>query len=76
MKSGSRESGGLSEAHTERGKDMKILELRNVTKIYGKDGVKTKALDGVSLSVDAGEFVAVMGASGSGKTTLLNLTRR
>lgn len=52
---------------------MKILELRNVTKIYGKDGVKTKALDGVSLSVDAGEFVAVMGASGSGKTTLLNL---
>ena len=55
---------------------MKILELRNVSKVYGKDGALTRALDGVSLSVDAGEFVAVMGASGSGKATLLNLTRR
>ena len=52
---------------------MKILVLENVVKVYGNGSVATKALDGVSFSVEEGEFVAVMGASGSGKTTLLNL---
>lgn len=50
-----------------------ILNVRNVVKYYGNGSVAIKALDGVSFSVNKGEFVAVMGASGSGKSTLLNV---
>ncbi len=49
-----------------------ILRIENIEKYYGSRSSLTKALDGVSFSVDKGEFVAIMGASGSGKTTLLN----
>ena len=51
---------------------MEILKIENVEKYYGKEGNITKAVDGISLSIQSGEFVAIMGASGSGKTTLLN----
>lgn len=50
-----------------------ILNVRNAVKYYGNGSVAIKALDGVSFSVEKGEFVAVMGDSGSGKTTLLNV---
>ena len=49
-----------------------ILAVSDLKKVYGKGGAVTHALDGVSLSLEAGEFVGVMGPSGSGKTTLLN----
>ena len=49
-----------------------ILKLENVEKYYGSKSNITKAVDKISLTVDKGEFVAIMGASGSGKTTLLN----
>jgi putative ABC transport system ATP-binding protein len=52
---------------------MKILEFRNVTKNYRLGETTVHALRGVDLSIEAGEFIAVLGASGSGKTTLLNL---
>lgn len=49
-----------------------ILKVQNIEKYYGNRGNVTKAVDGISFSVDEGEFIGIMGASGSGKTTLLN----
>lgn len=48
------------------------LSVKQLTKVYGRKESVTKALDGVSFSVEDGEFVGIMGASGSGKSTLLN----
>lgn len=55
------------------GVHMNILETTELKKYYGKEPNITKALDGVSLTVEKGEFVAIVGTSGSGKTTLLNM---
>ena len=52
---------------------MNILETTELKKYYGAEPNITKALDGVSLTVEKGEFVAIVGTSGSGKTTLLNM---
>ena len=50
-----------------------LIELRDLYKIYAQGEEPVHALDGVSVSVDEGEFVAIMGASGSGKSTMLNI---
>jgi len=50
-----------------------LISVRNLCKEYDNEGVKTKALCGVSFDVDKGEFVAIMGPSGSGKSTLMQL---
>jgi putative ABC transport system ATP-binding protein len=50
-----------------------VIELTDVTKVYQTGDVALRALDGVSIRVEEGEFVAVMGSSGSGKSTLMNI---
>ena len=50
-----------------------LIEIENVTKIYTTGDVELRALDDVSLQVEEGEFIAIMGSSGSGKSTLMNI---
>ena len=50
-----------------------MLEVKNVSKIYGEKGTEVLALDKVSMQINEGDFIAIMGPSGSGKSTLLNI---
>jgi putative ABC transport system ATP-binding protein len=50
-----------------------LIKAQNLTKIYGMGEVAVRALDGLDLTIDEGEFVAIMGPSGSGKSTLMNI---
>jgi putative ABC transport system ATP-binding protein len=52
---------------------MKIVEVKNVVKTYRIGEIETRALDGIDLNIDEGEFMTLVGPSGSGKTTLLQL---
>ncbi|HID43893.1 MAG TPA: ABC transporter ATP-binding protein [Archaeoglobaceae archaeon] len=52
---------------------MSVIELDNVKKVYNIGNIKVKALDGVSVTVESGEFISIMGPSGSGKSTFLNM---
>ena len=63
----------MNQAISDSGNGNPLIELRNVTKVYGTGAASMAALGGVDLAIYQGEFVAVMGPSGSGKSTCMNI---
>lgn len=57
----------------ETGNTDTVIDLKDVTKVYGKGHTAVRALDGIDMRINAGEFAAVMGTSGSGKSTCMNI---
>ncbi|HWB43893.1 MAG TPA: ABC transporter ATP-binding protein [Hyphomicrobiaceae bacterium] len=55
------------------GRDPPLIEMTGITKVYGRGEAEVRALDGLDLKIDRGEFVAIMGPSGSGKSTVMNI---
>lgn len=68
------ESGRGNNGDGRKGENPVVISIKDVKKIYRMDGVEVAALNGVSLDIQEGEFVSIMGTSGSGKSTLMHIT--
>jgi putative ABC transport system ATP-binding protein len=64
---------GKDRASVESDATAPLLSLRGIEKIFGEGEAEVRALDGVDLDIERGEFVAILGASGSGKSTMMNI---
>src|SRR5664280_1534164 len=63
----------LNESNKSKDKIMSIIEIKDLTKVYDAKSLPVYAVNGVTLTIESGEFTAIVGPSGSGKTTLLNI---
>ncbi len=70
---GSSRTGSMAEASPATQQGVPLIDLRDISRVYGQGEAEVRALDHVSLNISAGEFVAIMGPSGSGKSTAMNV---